>query len=88
MAAWPQAGTGSHHKPAVRLAHQRHSLAPRVGYCANPLMQVLIAPSHEPQERVLFVSLSPRVPWGQERELRRVAGTSHHTHSMGGPWQG
>lgn len=45
---------------------------------------------HEPQETVLLASLLPAhgVPQQQERELRQVAGTSHHTHSMGGSWQG
>lgn len=51
-------------------------------------MQVLIAPLLTSHKRVLFVSLSPGVPQGQERELRQAAGTGHHTRSIGGSWQG
>lgn len=69
VAAWPRAGTGSHHKPAVRFAHQRPRLAPHPGYSANPLMQVFMAPlptSHNKK----FCLRAPSLPMGCPRDRK------------------
>lgn len=76
-------------EPAAELAHWR--FGPRLGYCANPPMQVFIAPlptSHK--KGLLLTSLLPArgAPPGWEGDRRQVEGMGQRTHSMGGSQRG
>lgn len=73
-------------KPAAGLACRRPGFAPRPGYCANPPMQVFVAPlpaSHK--KGLLLASPLPAhgAPQGQEGDRRQVAGTGQA--ARGGP---